>query len=427
MKIADSFPRYLDHDPAMPIWCVTPKRGGCIHRFFDTPPFSPSGRYLAALRLPFEDRQPEPGDTAEVVLVDLAEGGERVVATTRGWEPQLGANLNWGADDDTLFFNDVEPGEWLPFAVKLNPHTGERSRLAGTVYHASPDGQTLASADMTRMGFTQPGYGVVVPDTHRTRHHGLADDDGLWLTDVASNTRRLAASIRQIVTAVGPDELRDRPDGFEVYGFHAKWNPQGDRLIFTLRWFPAGASPNDAFADQLSADWKVRFAVYTLNPDGSDIQLAVGPEHWAKRGHHINFTPDGQALSMNLGGWQDGHTLSLVRCGLDGSNLAPITRAVPGSGHPSVHPGGMILTDTYAHEADFVFGDGTTPLRWINPATGDEQHIARIHNGTAFDATPLRLDPHPVWDKSWQWIAFNAIDRGERRVFVADMRGLLTD
>ncbi|MEM6855483.1 MAG: hypothetical protein AAF593_13845, partial [Planctomycetota bacterium] len=156
-----------------------------------------------------------------------------------------------------------------------------------------------------------------------------------------------------------------------------------------------------------------------------DIQLAVGPEHWAKRGHHINFTPDGRGLSMNLGGRVDGHALSLMGCGLDGAGLAPITSAVPGSGHPSVHPTGMMLTDVYAHEAGLSYGDGTTPLRWIDPIRGTEQTIARIHNGTPFDATPLRLDPHPAWDRTWQWVAFNAMDQGQRRVYVIDMGGLV--
>ncbi len=54
-----------------------------IHRYWDTSPFSPSGRYLALTRLPAEDRLPEPGDVAEVVLVDLQAGGERVLMLLR--------------------------------------------------------------------------------------------------------------------------------------------------------------------------------------------------------------------------------------------------------------------------------------------------------------------------------------------------------
>ena len=94
LTISDRFPRYTAYDPLVPIWDVTAGLRGCFHRFFDTSPISPSGRYLACLRMPDEFRVNQPGEPADVVLIDLAEGTHRVVATTRGWEPQLGANIN---------------------------------------------------------------------------------------------------------------------------------------------------------------------------------------------------------------------------------------------------------------------------------------------------------------------------------------------
>ena len=83
-SISDRFPRYTRFDPRVPVWCVTPDEGRAIHRFFDTSPFSPSGRYMALFRMPFEDRLPAPGDAGEILVVDLHTGEERTVATTRG-------------------------------------------------------------------------------------------------------------------------------------------------------------------------------------------------------------------------------------------------------------------------------------------------------------------------------------------------------
>ena len=72
---------------------MTPPNTSSIHRFFDSSPFSPSGRYLALTRAPLraEGKPIEPGDVASVVVVDLRRGTERTVATTRGWSSQLGA------------------------------------------------------------------------------------------------------------------------------------------------------------------------------------------------------------------------------------------------------------------------------------------------------------------------------------------------
>ena len=78
--IYENFPRYTEFDPMIPVWCVTPDRPGCIHRFFDTSPISPSGRYLAIFQLPFEDRQPLPGEKGNICVVDLETGEDRVVA-----------------------------------------------------------------------------------------------------------------------------------------------------------------------------------------------------------------------------------------------------------------------------------------------------------------------------------------------------------
>ncbi len=105
-----SFPRYEKFSPLVPVWCVTPNRTGCIHRLFDTSPISPSGRYLAVFQMPFEARQPEPGESGWIIVVDLEGGTDKVVTETRGWEPQMGANLN-----GELFFNDVDTASWQLF------------------------------------------------------------------------------------------------------------------------------------------------------------------------------------------------------------------------------------------------------------------------------------------------------------------------
>jgi len=236
--LSESFPLYKDFNPEVETRCVTPGKGAVFHRFFDTPPFSPSGRYLCAFRMPYEDKLAQPGDAGEVVVVDLLEGTERVVATTRGWETQMGSNLQWGKDDDTLIFNDVDAKDWSEFGVRLNWRTGERQRLEGSVYRVSPDGKKALSGKLSAMRRTQSGYGVVVPDSKVPRHRGLKDDEGLWLTDLETGKRKLLISIKEAVERTVPKTELDSYAKREVYVFHSKWNAQGSRIMFTLRHFP---------------------------------------------------------------------------------------------------------------------------------------------------------------------------------------------
>jgi hypothetical protein len=416
-SLAGTFPPYTDFAPRVPVYCVTPGGTGYIHRYYDSSPFSPSGRYFAVTRLPFEDRLPKPGDVAEIAVVDLETGELRTVAETRGWDVQLGAQLQWGADDRTLLYNDLETRDWMPHGVRLDPQTGEHRRLAGTVYSVSPDGRWTASPCLRRMAVTQRGYGVVVPRDHIPEYRGAPAEDGIWITDLASGDTRLLVSLAQIVDAVQPPLEAARRRG-DFFGFHVKWNPQGTRLMLALRWLPRSWLP-----------WKRKRRhgakhVITMDADGHDVRLAVSPARWG-RGHHPNWCPDGEHVLMNLD--TQGTGLRFARVSRDGSTCETLVPGAPGSGHPTLHPDGRhLLTDAYVDEP-LAFGDGTAPLRMVNVATGHETQLARIRiQPLAEKATgALRVDPHPAWDRSYTRIAFNACPDGRRRVFVADLRELL--
>jgi hypothetical protein len=417
-SLAGAFPAYTDFAPRVPVHCVTPGGTGYIHRYYDSSPFSPSGRYFAVTRLPFEDRLPKPGDVAEIAIVDLETGELRTVAETRGWDVQLGAQLQWGADDRTLLYNDLETRDWMPYGVRLDPQTGEHRRLAGTVYSVSPDGRWAASPCLRRMAVTQRGYGVVVPRDQIPENRGAPDDDGIWITDLESGDSRLLVSLARIVDEATPPLEAARRRG-DFFGFHVKWNPQGTRLMLALRWLPRSWLP-----------WKRKRRygakhVITMDADGSNARVAVSAERWARGGHHPNWCPDGERVLMNLNTQGDG--LRFARLPRDGSSCETLAPNVRGSGHPTLHPDGRhLLTDAYVDEP-LAFSDGTAPIRLVDIVDGVETTLARIRiQPLAEKATgALRVDPHPAWDRSYTRIAFNACPDGRRRVFVADLRGLL--
>lgn len=413
-QLSKRFPAYDEHSPCVPVRVVTPGRGGCIHRFFDTSPLSPSGRYLGLIRFPCEDRLPRPGESAEILLVDLVSGEERIVGVSRGWDTQLGAQVQWGADDHHLFFNDLVPGEWRPFGVCMDPLSGERRRLDGPVYMVSPDGRQAVNVCLRRIGHVQPGYGVLVPPEHLPANDAAPDDDGVWITDTHGGTTRLAISWREIVERLPQEfdvDLAGAPCGF--YGFHVKWNPQADRLMLVL--VQVARTPKAPR----------RRRVLTLKPDGSDLRVAIPVREWMKGAHHPNWCPDGQSVLVNLN--ISGQGLRFVRAGADGSGLRAMHDAVLGSGHPTLHPDGRhVLTDAYLHEVAFAREDGSVPIRWVDTATGQETCLLRVPlRGVAEGpARALRVDAHPAWSRDYRWLVFNGVLGGQRRVFLADMSRL---
>jgi len=74
IELSGKFPVYTKYSPSCPVRYVTPGMKGAFIRFFDTSPFSPSGRYLCAFVMPFEDRAPQPGEKGNILVVDLKTG-----------------------------------------------------------------------------------------------------------------------------------------------------------------------------------------------------------------------------------------------------------------------------------------------------------------------------------------------------------------
>lgn len=421
IHLAEScFERCFERNALVPVWNLTPRLRGCFHRFFDTWPISPSGRYLAVLQMPDEFRLNRPGESAAVVLVDLHTGEHRIVAQTCGWEVQMGANINWGKDDHTLVFNDVDTQTWTPMLVRLDPLRGGCEKIPGGVYHVSPDGRYAASASLHKMRRTQNGYGVLLPDEHVPINAGVKDDDGLYLTDLETGQRKLVLSLAEAAKVI--DHWEDRPiDDWNVYGFHSKFSPDGQRLIFTIR---RGLADAMAPWHNIGGGKTLRFDVLTCKLDGSDVHNAVPAPRWLHRGHHINWFPDSESLSMNLGGFGD--SLRFVRVRYDGHGLGPILEHVRGTGHPTVHPSGHILTDTYHHETPYAHEDGTTPLRWVDMKTAAEREVVRFSSSVQpMNDGALRVDPHPAWDPGNRWVVFNAVQDNSRTVMLADMARLV--
>ena len=204
----------------MPAWVATPPNASSTVRFFDSSPFSPSvrvrlpaglttghllenhplprsqGRYLALTRFaPGAEGAPMRfGDApSAVVLVELATGAETALATTRGADSQLGAQVQWGRSDAELYFNDVavsDAGRARAVGVRLElsleaaggapPRIARRDELECTVYSLAPRGARLAlSPCLRRMRRTQLGYGVHVPDADVPANADAPTDDGL--------------------------------------------------------------------------------------------------------------------------------------------------------------------------------------------------------------------------------------------------------
>ena len=166
------------------------------HRFFDSSAISPSGRYVCATRTRREGpADVTPGDVAEVVVYDLQKKREDRFPVvyrrpTAAWDAQLGAQVQWGASDDDLYFNDVvgTRGDGAPIVrgVRSDWQRGRETRLPTPVYHVTRDGaRAAAPRDLAALRMTQDGYGVVA--TPAQLRHLETQKDGVHVLDLRTN------------------------------------------------------------------------------------------------------------------------------------------------------------------------------------------------------------------------------------------------
>lgn len=385
--------------------------GKIIHRFHDTSPISPSGRYIALFRIPFEDRYPEPGEPGEVVLVDLSTGKESVVGKSYGWEMQVGANVQWGASDHELFYNQVNINTWKSYTVLHDPVRHQSRKWEGATFMVTPDGKKTASHNMVNSVYAQSGYGVILPEQYRNKNAGVVTNDGLFVTDVASGKTSMIASIKRIFEEARPKIGIDDPEQYEIYTFKAMWNAQGTRLMTCLIIRPKSGGPR-------------KVALVTMKPDGTDIRTAITTKQYARGGHHMAWMPDGEHFSMNLEVDSTRFGLELITARYDGAELKTVFS--PGSGHPSFHPKGLplIITDAYRHEVSVTNDDGIVPIRLMNIKTGKETIIARVKVPDVKDNS-FRMDAHPTWDRTGRYVIFNGYDDNSRGVYIADLRNII--
>ncbi|MHA4740378.1 hypothetical protein [Dyadobacter sp. MSC1_007] len=285
--------------------------GKIIHRFHDTSPISPSGKYIALFRIPFEDHYPEAGDAGEVVLINIATGKETIVERSFGWEMQVGANVQWGASDSELFYNQVDTSHWKAYTVLYDPIRKTSRKWEGATFMVTPDGKQAASHNMINSVNAQSGYGVILPEQFRSKNSGVVNNDGLFVTNVSTGKMTMIASIKRIFEEAKPKIGIDDPENYEIYTFKAMWNPQGTRLMTCLIIKPKSGGPR-------------KVALVTIKPDGTDIRTAITTKQYAKGGHHMAWMPDGDHFSMNLEVDSTRNGLELITARYDGSEIKTV-------------------------------------------------------------------------------------------------------
>jgi len=220
---------------------------GPKHHFFGyigqskTIPWNASGRYILALRTGYHDHMPEPGGSADVVLIDTERANKVVqIDRSRAWNFQQGTMFYWNpaSPETQFFFNDRDPGTNRIFTVLFDIR--ENKRIREFRYSDTPvansgvaqDGSAFLAINYARMARLRPvtGYPGAFDWTTGKK---APDDDGIFIIDPKSGKKRLLVSFERLAELVRP--LKPDVDEASLYINHTLWNRPGDRIYFYLR------------------------------------------------------------------------------------------------------------------------------------------------------------------------------------------------
>ncbi len=386
--------------PKNPIQAFVPIRpltkGPLSHWFgyYDKFEFDPTDRYVLAMEVGFDSREPTPEDSVTLGYIDLDQGDRWVpFAESRAWAWQQGCMLQWlpGSKREVIY-NDLRGGRYV--SVIRDVFSGKERVLPRPVYTVSPRGNLALSVNFARVRETRPGYGYAgPPDPFEKELHPARD--GIRIMDLATGRSRLIVSLdriarlgRRIVQGEG-----------EHWFNHLLFDPSGKRFIFLHRWYQRAWR---------EGGWLTR--MFTSDLEGKDLRC-VDP--YGRTSHFI---------------WRDPSTiLTWTWMPRRGSHYYLIDektgrarvigeKVLTQNGHMSYSPDRKwILTDTYP--------DPRT--RWMRlmlfrPAGEKLFLLARFYHPARFRG-PFRCDLHPRWSRDGKKVCVDSISTGRRQVYLLDV------
>jgi hypothetical protein len=426
-------PLLLSEPPILARWArvafATPLDASHWFGYYSQPPLSADGHWLLAHRADFDGRQIKAEDQVEIGCFDLRNGSWRMLGTTRAFNWQQGAMLQWLGPgyNSKVIFNDQEGDQFVARIVDVA--TGERRTVPSAIYAVHPSGRRALGVRFERHYFCRAYHYEGICD--KRWEVPIHPDDGILDIDLETGTTRLLVRTAAIAAIESVPNMAETPHWLE----HLLWNPSGTRFGFLHRF---GSNEN----------YMTR--VFTADPDGKDLFYL---SDYASRTYtHMGWRTDqafvifvskskplGQAYSALVQSTNPFKVLpvhiyrgvkrflprrvteglhresgyALVRDGEGAQDLIS-TGLLWGDGHPSwTRDGRFMLTDTYADDAGF---------RHLLLYDAERDHVHSVgkfyspHNSCSY-----RCDLHPRFSRDGQYVVIDTAHMGQHQIMVLQL------
>lgn len=359
--------------------------------YYDKLQFDPTSRYALGMEVDFEHRSPRPEDEITLGWVDLADQDRwRPLATTRAWNWQQGAMLQWVPGQLKVMWNDRVRDR---FVSKVFDGRSEKiDEIPHPFYCLSPDGRWAVAPDFRRLNDCRPGYGYAgIPDPNAS--DPAPGNAGIWRLDLKTGASKLIFPFSEALKL--KDSINDWSGGKHWFN-HLLFSPSGKRFIFLHRWRTPAMGQRFG-TRMLTADIEGR-NVRVVDPYGGTSHFIWRDDThilaWAKHPSH------GDKFYL----YEDG-TDKVEVVGKDVMTV---------NGHCTYLPGNRwILNDTYPDK------ERMQNLYLFEAATGRRVNLGRFHLPKEY-AGEWRCDLHPRATPDGKQVCIDSAHAGGRQMYLVD-------
>jgi Tol biopolymer transport system component len=222
------------------------------------------------------------------------------------------------------------------------------------------------------------------------------------LGDTEGTSPRLIASTD---AALALNPRRDEIAHCHIYTKHAKFSPDGTRLMFVFT--------NEIEYDVKYGEPRVK-DVYAVNADGSDLHFVC---HFTW-GNHPSWHPNGRQILFNGrcgadGGAERSDPLRFMLADVESGGLSVATDVIAGGGHPPYSPDGTRIAAEYVGRPS-----NAARVVCVYPEARHAEELVRF---TVTDHSHQGTHIHPTWSRDGREVLLNVDQSGHSELWAVEV------
>lgn len=199
--------------------------------YYDLQPYTTDGEKHLCHRVAFYNRLPTAQDVVELGYLDVESLRFTFLASTRAWNFQQGAFLQWFERDKSIIFNDFDGEKYIARVVDMQGK--ELRRYQRPIAAIDVRNGLALSLNFSRIYDFRPGYGYVnIPDKYAQEN--LPKADGIFLMDLSTGENTLLHSYQGLAESFKEEPFTNQ----KLVVNHINFSPKGTKFVFLLRNFP---------------------------------------------------------------------------------------------------------------------------------------------------------------------------------------------